>query len=194
MSFPRSGHGSDHRQLCHHFEDRRAAINIFSITRLDILAAGTAILIAANKFCQHVRSPRRNTPPVCLAAFAGSAIAKSNPMKTGVQATKLGIAAFIIPFIFVFNPQMLLFGVADHPVQMVWMIISSIIGIVGVAMGTEGYMLTNMKWYERILALVGGLGLVTPGLLTDFIGGVLLLAVVVLQILKSKRTVKPMPA
>jgi len=154
------------------------------------------------------RIPLASSPPICLAFISesspfhsasllgGLAGARSEVRsdKTGVQATKLGIAAFIIPFIFVFNPQMLLFGVADHPVQMVWMIISSIIGIVGVAMGTEGYMLTNMKWYERILALVGGLGLVTPGLLTDFIGGVLLLAVVVLQILKSKRTVKPMPA
>jgi len=153
-----------------------------------------AILISANMFAFYFGVLADITPPVCLAAFAGAAIAKCDPIKTGVQATKLGIAAFIIPFIFVFNPQMLLFGVADHPVQMVWMIISSIIGIVGVAMGTEGYMLTNMKWYERILALVGGLGLVTPGLLTDFIGGVLLLVVVVLQILKSKKAVKPIAA
>ena len=153
-----------------------------------------AILIAANMFAFYFGVLADITPPVCLAAFAGAAIAKCDPIKTGVQATKLGIAAFIIPFIFVFNPQMLLFGVADHPVQMIWMIISSIIGIVGVAMGTEGYMLTNMKWYERILALVGGLGLVTPGLLTDFIGGVLLLVVVGLQILKSKKAVKPIAA
>ena len=156
--------------------------------------ASAAILISANMFAFYFGVLADITPPVCLAAFAGAAIAKCDPIKTGVQATKLGIAAFIIPFIFVFNPQMLLFGVADHPVQMIWMIISSIIGIVGVAMGTEGYMLTNMKWYERILALVGGLGLVTPGLLTDFIGAVLLLAVVVLQILKSKKAVKPIAA
>ncbi|MHB9153891.1 MAG: TRAP transporter permease [Spirochaetales bacterium] len=153
-----------------------------------------AILISANMFAFYFGVLADITPPVCLAAFAGAAIAKCDPIKTGVQATKLGIAAFIIPFIFVFNPQMLLFGVADHPVQMIWMIISSIIGIVGVAMGTEGYMLTNMKWYERILALIGGLGLVTPGLLTDFIGGALLLVVVVLQILKSKKAVKPIAA
>lgn len=145
-----------------------------------------AIILAANMFAFYFGVLADITPPVALAAFAGSAIAKSNPMKTGLQATKLGIAAFIIPYIFVYNPEMLLFGVADRPVAMVWMILSSIIGIVGLATGVEGYFLTRMKWYERILAIVGGLGLVDPGLMTDLIGGILLAVVVVLQVLKLK--------
>jgi len=145
-----------------------------------------AIILAANMFAFYFGVLADITPPVALAAFAGSAIAKSNPMKTGLQATKLGIAAFIIPYIFVYNPEMLLFGVADRPVAMVWMILSSVIGIVGLATGVEGYFLTRMKWYERILAIVGGLGLVDPGLMTDLIGGILLAVVVVLQVLKFK--------
>jgi len=150
-----------------------------------------AIILSANMFAFYFGVLADITPPVCLAAFAGAAIAKCDPIKTGIQATKLGIAAFIIPFIFVFNPQMLLFGISDHPVQMIWMIVSSIIGIVGVALGTEGYMLSTMKWYERILALAGGLCLVTPGLLTDSIGAVLLLTVIVLQLVKVKKTTGP---
>ncbi|MCE5255248.1 MAG: TRAP transporter permease [Spirochaetaceae bacterium] len=145
-----------------------------------------AIILAANMFAFYFGVLADITPPVALAAFAGAAIAKANPMKTAVQATKLGIAAFIIPYIFVYNPEMLLFGVADRPVEMVWMIISAIIGITGLAIGVEGYFLTNMKWYERILAIAGGLGLVTPGLWTDLAGGILLVVVVLIQVSKSK--------
>ncbi|MEN6363795.1 MAG: TRAP transporter fused permease subunit, partial [Rectinema sp.] len=146
-----------------------------------------AVILAANMFAFYFGVLADITPPVALAAFAGSAIAKSDPMKTAVQATKLGIAAFIIPYIFVYNPEMLLFGVADRPVMMVVMIITSIIGIVGLAAGVEGYLLTNMKWYERIAAVVGGLGMVTPALWDDLVGGALLVAVVLLQISKSRK-------
>jgi len=145
-----------------------------------------AVILAANMFAFYFGVIADITPPVALAAFAGAAIAKCDPMKVGIQATKLGIAAFIIPFIFVFDPQMLLFGVMDNPVKMVWMIITAIVGIVGLAAGVEGYMFANMKWYERIAAIIGGLGMVTPALWDDFAGGALLIAVVVFQILKSK--------
>ena len=153
-----------------------------------------AVILAANMFAFYFGVIADITPPVCLAAFAGAAIAKCDPIKTGVQATKLGIAAFIIPFIFVFNPQMLLFGVAGHPVEMIWMIISAIIGIIGIGAGVEGYLFTNMTWYERILAIVGGLGLVTPGVLTDTAGAVLLVIAIILQIVKSRKTAKPLAA
>jgi len=146
-----------------------------------------AVILAANMFAFYFGVLADITPPVALAAFAGSAIAKSDPMKTAVQATKLGIAAFIIPYIFVYNPEMLLFGVADHPVKAVIMVITSIIGIVGLASGVEGYLLTNMKWYERIAAIVGGLGMVTPALWDDLVGGALLVAVILLQISKSRK-------
>jgi TRAP transporter 4TM/12TM fusion protein len=152
-----------------------------------------AVILAANMFAFYFGVIADITPPVALAAFAGAAIAKCDPMKVGVQATKLGIAAFIIPFIFVFDPQMLLFGVTDHPIKMIWMIVTAIIGIIGVGAGVEGYMLTNMKWYERVGAFVGGLGMVTPALWDDFAGGILLIAVVVFQIVKSKK-LKAKPA
>jgi TRAP transporter 4TM/12TM fusion protein len=153
-----------------------------------------AIILSANMFAFYFGVLADLTPPVALAAFAGSAIAKSDPMKTAVQATKLAIAAFIIPYIFVYNPEMLLFGVADHPFLMVWMIISAIIGIVGLAAGVEGYMLAKMGWIERILAVAGGLGLVTPAIWDDVAGGAALVAVVLIQLRKRAAKAAPAPA
>ncbi len=146
-----------------------------------------AIILSANMFAFYFGVLADITPPVALAAFAGSAIAKSDPMKTGVQATKLGIAAFIIPFIFVYNPEMLLFGVAERPFMMIVMIVTAIIGIIGLAAGVEGFALATMSWYERIGAIIGGLGMVTPALWDDFVGGAILIAVVFLQITKAKK-------
>ena len=145
-----------------------------------------AIILCANMFAFYFGVLADITPPVALAAFAGAAIAKSNPMKTGVQATKLGIAAFLIPFIFVYNPEMLLFGVEGHVIEMIWMIISSIIGIIGLASGVEGFMLTKMLWFERIGAAAGGILLVIPGLVTDAIGAAILAAVILVQIQRKK--------
>jgi len=120
------------------------------------------------------------TPPVALAAYAGSAIAHSNPLKTGVTATKLAIAAFIIPYIFALNPAMLIINTPIH--EIITVTITSLIGMTGVAATMEGYLLTHMKLYERLLSLVGGLTLIYPGLITDLIGFGLLGLVVLLQI------------
>ncbi len=153
----------------------------------DFPPGSEAIILSANMFAFYFGVLADITPPVALAAFAGAAIAKANPMKTGVQATKLGIAAFIIPFIFVYSPEMLLFGVAEHPWLTVWMIISAIVGIVSLASGVEGWLLAKMTWVERVAAVVGGLGLVTPALWDDFAGGALLIIVLIIQIRKKKK-------
>ena len=146
-----------------------------------------AIILSANMFAFYFGVLADLTPPVALAAFAGSAIAKSDPMKTAVQATKLAVAAFVIPYIFVYNPEMLLFGFAEHPVQGVWMIVSAIIGIDGLAAGVEGFLLVRMPWYERLMSVAGGLLLVIPGLVTDGIGAALLASFVAMQVGKSRR-------
>lgn len=152
-------------------------------------ANSEAIILAANMFAFYFGVLADITPPVALAAFAGSAIAKSDPMKTGVQATKLGIAAFIIPFIFVYNPEMLLFGVRENPGLMVWMIFTAVVGIIALAAGVEGFLLTNMKWFERIGLFAGGIGLVTPAIWDDIAGAALIVTIVFFQILKSRRKV-----
>ncbi|MHB1393792.1 MAG: TRAP transporter permease [Clostridia bacterium] len=132
-----------------------------------IVMLGVPVL-AAHMFTFYFGIIADITPPVALAAFAGSAIAKSDPLKTGIQASKLAIAAFIIPYVFVFNPALLLINTT--PLQVIQIIITSILGMVGIGAAMEGYFITNANKFERIAFLIGGLMLVDPGSLTDVIG------------------------
>ena len=125
------------------------------------------------------------TPPVALAAYAGSAIAGSNPLKTGVNATRLAIAAFIIPYIFAYNPAMLFIDTVWYDVVLI--VITSLAGMFAISAGLEGYMIRSLKFYERIIAVAGGLLLVIPGLVTDVAGLVLVAVVVLLQIFTYRK-------
>ena len=125
------------------------------------------------------------TPPVALAAYAGSAIAKADPMKTGFNATKLAIAAFIVPYIFALNPAMLF--IDTNALQVVQIIISSLIGLLGVASALNGFLYCKINPLFRILLVAGGLGMMIPGTLTDVIGLAVVAAVVILQRAAAKR-------
>lgn len=127
--------------------------------------------IAAHMFVFYFGIVADITPPVALAAYAGSAIAKSNPMKTGLNATKLAIAAFIVPYVFALSPSMLFVNTTLFDVILI--IVTSIVGLFGVASGIEGYSTRLMPVWERIVSIVGGLLLIYPGLATDIIGIVL---------------------
>ena len=127
------------------------------------------------------------TPPVALAAYAGSAIAKSNPMKTGVNATKLAIAAFIVPYVFAFSPA-LLFENISGVLEVVQIVLTAIIGIFGVSAGLEGFVFTKTPIWQRVLLIAGGLSLIYPGALTDVIGiGVIALMLVVQVLLRNRQ-------
>ncbi len=145
-------------------------------------------MLAAHMFVFYFGIVADITPPVALAAYAGSAIAGSNPLKTGVNATRLAIAAFIVPYIFALNPAMLFIDTMWYDVVLI--IISSLVGMFGISAGLEGYMLCHMKFYERILAIAGGLMLVIPGLVSDLIGLVLVAAMILLQAFERKKTKK----
>ena len=125
------------------------------------------------------------TPPVALAAYAGSAIAKSNPMKTAVTATRLAIAAFIVPFVFAFSPDMLLIDATLGGIAVIS--ITAILGMTAIAAGLSGYLMKPMNIAERALAVAGGLLLVIPGTATDVAGAVLFAAVVALHLFHGKR-------
>ena len=125
------------------------------------------------------------TPPVALAAYAGSAIAKSNPMKTAVNATKLAIAAFVIPYILAYNPAMVL--VDTNALEVILIVITSLIGMFGLGMGLEGFFHGNVKWPLRIVSVAAGLLLIYPGTLTDVIGIVGVAAVVAIQIISDRK-------
>lgn len=118
------------------------------------------------------------TPPVALAAFAASGIAGSDPMKTGMTAVRLGIAAFIVPYIFVYGEALLLIGSAP---EVLLAIVTAIIGIIGISSAAEGWLLRNAFWYERAILFIGSLLMIAPGIWTDIVGLVILLGVYMLQ-------------
>ena len=126
------------------------------------------------------------TPPVALAAYAGSAIAKAPPMKTAFNATKLAIAAFIVPYIFAMNPAMLLVNV-ENPFQVVQIVISSLVGLFGVAAALNGFLYRPINPLFRLALVAGGLSMMIPGTLTDVIGLAVVVAVVLLQRAAAKR-------
>ena len=126
------------------------------------------------------------TPPVALAAYAGSAIAKAPPMKTAINATKLAIAAFIVPYIFAMNPAMLLVNVSN-PFQVVQIVISALIGLFGVAAALNGFLYRKINPLFRLLLIAGGLGMMVPGTLTDVMGLVIVGGIVLYQRMSAKR-------
>ena len=143
-------------------------------------------LVAAHFFVFYFGIVADITPPVALAAYAGSAIAKSNPMKTGITATKLAIAAFIVPYIFAYSPAMLFVNVTSV-FKVIQIVLSALLGIFGVAAALNGYILRKANWFERILLFAGGLTLLIPGTVSDLIGLVIVAGIIALQLLQNKR-------
>ncbi|MGM8364561.1 TRAP transporter permease [Virgibacillus sp. W0181] len=119
------------------------------------------------------------TPPVCLAAYAGAGIARANPFKSGVSAVKLAIAAFIIPYIFIYNPILVLVDVT--PVNLVFSVLTAMLGMMGVSSAMIGFFIDNSKWWERIIMLLAGIVLILPGLVGNIIGIVLIGSIWFLQ-------------
>src|SRR5690625_5052949 len=108
------------------------------------------------------------TPPVCLAAYAGAGIARANPFKSGVTAVKLAIAAFIVPYIFIYNPILVLVDVTA--VSLILSVITAVIGMIAVSSSVIGFFNTHSKVFERFILFAGGLALILPGIWTDLIG------------------------
>ncbi|MCR5591728.1 MAG: TRAP transporter permease [Lachnospiraceae bacterium] len=159
---------------------------IMAATCAPILTRMGVPILAAHFFVFYFGIVADITPPVALAAYAGSAIAKSNPMRTAVAATKMAIAAFLIPYIFCFNPEMLL--IETNALNVIVIYVTALIGIIGVAAALEGYLLVNMGIVDRLLLIAGGIMLIFPGALTDAAGIALIAAGVGIQMLMKKKT------
>ena len=125
------------------------------------------------------------TPPVALAAMAGAAIAKSDPLKTGIEATKLSIGAFIIPYMFIFNPDILMINTTISDI--IPILITSLIGMFGVSAGLEGYVFRKCKPYERILFIIAGLLSIYPEVYSDIIGIGIIAILVIIQIITKRK-------
>ena len=100
------------------------------------------------------------TPPVALAAFSAAAISGGEPIKTGIDSTKLAIAAFIIPYMFVLSPELLLIDTTWY--YAIWMFVTALLGMIAIGAGVVGYWYQKISWFERIIAIVAGLLLIYP--------------------------------
>lgn len=159
---------------------------IMAATCAPILTRMGVPILAAHFFVFYFGIVADITPPVALAAYAGSAIAKSNPMRTAVNATKMAIGAFLIPYVFCFSPDILLIDAT--PLGVIVKYATSLVGIVGVAAALEGYMFINMGIIDRLLFAAGGLMMISPGTMTDAVGLALIAAGVCIQLARRKRS------
>ena len=151
-----------------------------------IIQMGVPVL-AAHMFVFYFGIIADVTPPVALAAFAGAGIAGGNALRTGVNAAKLAIAAFIIPYMFVLSPVILMID-ATIP-GLIVTTVTAIIGMIALSSALIGYLADNCRIYERILLIAGGLLLIDPGTVTDLTGIAIFAIVLFFQLgRKKKRT------
>lgn len=129
------------------------------------------------------------TPPVALAAMAGAGIARANPMRTGLTASRLAIAAFLVPYAFVLSPQLLLVKVSN-PLEVIWPVFTCAVGLFTLSGGLAGYLLGNLAVWERLLYGLGGVLLVEPRGTTDLIGFALIIIAFLLQRARIRLTKK----
>ncbi len=160
---------------------------IMAATCAPILIRMGVPVLAAHFFVFYFGIVADITPPVALAAYAGSAIAKSNPMKTAFNASRLAIAVFIVPYVFAYSPSMLL--IETNALEVIQISLTSLIGIFGVSSGLEGYLFAKMNPIIRAVFVIGGLMLIVPSLMTDLIGLGLIAAACVFQFTMGKKAV-----
>ncbi|PAQ13137.1 C4-dicarboxylate ABC transporter [Bacillaceae bacterium SAOS 7] len=119
------------------------------------------------------------TPPVALAAFAAAGVSGGEPIRTGMQSAKLAIAAFIIPYVFVLSPQLLM--IDTTPLQLVWVIFTALSGMIAIGAGMIGFWMRKLQWGERVLSITAGLLLIYPERISDVTGLTLFVALLVIQ-------------
>jgi TRAP transporter 4TM/12TM fusion protein len=130
-------------------------------------------LIAAHLFVFYFGILADGTPPVCLAAYAAAGIADADPFKTGLEAFKLDMRTFLLPYMFITAPQMLLIGLDPGIMGVLeasWIFITSSIGMYALAAGMQGFLIADDTWFERILLIAVAICLVKPGFYSDMIG------------------------
>lgn len=138
------------------------------------------------------------TPPVALAAFAGAGISGGNPILTGFQALKLSLAGFIIPYMFVYNPAMLMIDTTNiqinatefnlPPITSILIIVlTSVVGIIALSAAIEGFFKTNMNIIERMILGLGAIFSITPEILTDILGVIIIVVIFSVNYVKYKQ-------
>ena len=149
-----------------------------------LLQMGVPVL-AAHMFVFYFGIIADVTPPVALAAYAASGISGGKPLITGVNASKLAIAAFIIPYIFVLSPEILMINATAF--SLIFAAVTAILGMVGVSSAMIGYLVDHSSPVERVLQFVGGILMIMPGVWTDIPGFIIFVLVVMWQSRRKKK-------
>lgn len=136
-------------------------------------------LLSAHMFVFYFGILADVTPPVALASFAASGIGQSDPLRTGVESTRLSIAAFIIPYIFVFSPQMLM--VDTNWQEILLTVVTALVGMIGVGAGMIGYWKKSLNLFLRLVLVAGGILLVIPQLTLSLMGLAIMVLVWIYQ-------------
>ena len=150
----------------------------------DLLPVAIPVL-AAHMFVFYFGIVADITPPVALAAFAATGISGGAPIRTGFNASKLAIAAFIIPYMFVLEPALLM--IDTNAFEILLILITAIAGMIAIGAGLIGYWYTKLNVITRIIATITGLSLIYPGGTTDIIGFIVFIVMLGLQIRKDKQ-------
>ena len=148
-------------------------------------------VLAAHMFTFYFGIVADITPPVALAAFAASGIAGGRAMRTGVESSKLAIAAFIIPYVFVLSPELLLIEAQWY--ETLFIAGTATAGMFGVSAGLVGFWLRPMAVWERLWSAAAGLLLIIPGWVTDSVGLGSLAIIIALQWIQLRREKRPLP-
>ena len=133
-------------------------------------------ILAAHLFVFWTAMSAFITPPVCVAAYVASAIAKCSPVKAGLHAVRFGAGFFVVPFAFVYNPALILNGTI---IQTVIATAAMAIGLYAIAIGFEGYLRKNVVWWQRVLFMAAGVGMIYP----SFVVRLVAIAVIAAQVL-----------
>lgn len=144
-----------------------AAYIVVAVTCAPVLIDFGVSPMAAHMFVFYYAILSAITPPVALAAYAAAGIAGASPMKIGWAAVSLAVSTFIVPFIFVYSPELLGQGAL---LNILWACVTAVLGVTAISAASIGFLAAPMKWFERILMAAGGLTLIIPGIITDMIG------------------------
>ena len=150
-----------------------------------LIGAGKVLPMAAHLFIVYFAAIATMTPPVCITAYAAASIAQSDPIKTGYTAVRLGIVAFVIPYVFIYRPEIILAGSSGALLTVMAILIVSI-GVFTLAAGINRYLLIKTQWWETVLLLLVSLLMFLPSFISSLIGLVLFGIIVLRQVIVLK--------
>jgi TRAP transporter 4TM/12TM fusion protein len=161
---------------------------VVAVTVSPILIKAGVMPLAAHFFVFWFGALSNITPPVALASYTAASIARADPMQTSWDAVRLALPGFIIPFILVYNPMLLMQGDDLNALSVIHMVISALIGIYALSIASANFWMMKTHWLERILFTIAAILLIKPGLLTDLGGAALIITAASVHLLRFRRS------